>query len=67
MKTKKGKKSNWKILAVALALPLITSCTEVALFTAGAVGGGALGYYLGKEGFSVKIEKQKEKDGNEKR
>ncbi|WP_457600543.1 hypothetical protein [Hydrogenivirga sp.] len=37
---------------------LLSSCT-IALIGAGAVAGGALGYYAGKEGYKVKVEKEK--------
>ncbi len=39
---------------------LITSCVELALVGAGVVAGGAIGYYAGKEGYKVKVEKEKE-------
>ncbi len=38
----------------------ISSCTEVLLFSAGAVAGGVAGYYAGKKGYKVKIEKEEE-------
>ncbi|NPA41867.1 MAG: hypothetical protein GXO18_06280 [Aquificae bacterium] len=37
---------------------LLSSCAELALLTAGAVAGGAAGYYAGKEGYKVKVEKE---------
>lgn len=37
----------------------ISSCAEVALLGAGVVIGGAGGYYAGKEGYKVKVEKEK--------
>ena len=49
------------ILSLILAGSLIlTSCVEVVLVGAGAIAGGAVGYYLGKEGYKVKVEKEKE-------
>ena len=38
---------------------LLTSCVEVVLVGAGAVAGGAVGYYAGKEGYKIKVEKEK--------
>jgi len=50
-----------KILIVFVLLSLmVSSCAEVILFSAGMVAGGAAGYYAGKEGYKVKIEKEKE-------
>lgn len=46
------------ILLLASSL-FITSCVEVALIGAGVVAGGAVGYYAGKEGYKVKVEKEK--------
>lgn len=49
----------------ALALSLLSgciflaSCAEVAIFTAGAVVGGVVGYYAGKEGYKIKVEKER--------
>jgi len=41
---------------------LITSCVEIVLIGAGVAAGGAIGYYAGKEGYKVKVEKEKEKE-----
>ncbi len=43
------------ILFICLISLLLSSCT----FMVGAAAGGAAGYYLGKEGYKVKVEKEK--------
>ncbi len=43
------------VLFISLISLLLSSCT----FVVGAAAGGAAGYYLGKEGYKVKIEKEK--------
>ena len=43
------------ILFISLISLLLSSCT----FMVGAVAGGVAGYYIGKEGYKVKIEKEK--------
>jgi len=48
------------ILLATFAVVFLTSCAEVVLVGAGVVAGGAAGYYAGKEGYKVKIEKEKE-------
>ncbi len=49
------------ILGLFLLSLLISSCAEVILFSAGIVAGGAAGYYAGKEGYRVKIEKEEKR------
>ncbi len=49
------------IISLILASSLfLTSCVELALLGAGAVAGGAAGYYAGKEGYKIKVEKERE-------
>jgi len=45
------------IVSLLLGSLLLTSCTEVLLFSAGLVTGGVVGYYAGKEGYNVRVEK----------
>lgn len=48
-----------KVLILALAGSIfISSCA----FMVGAAAGGAAGYYIGKEGYKVKVEKEKKKE-----
>jgi len=42
-------------LVIVLLSFLLNSCT----FIIGATAGGAIGYYIGKEGYKVKVEKEK--------
>jgi len=42
-------------LVIVLLSFLLNSCT----FIIGAAAGGAIGYYIGKEGYKVKVEKEK--------
>jgi outer membrane lipoprotein-sorting protein len=44
------------ILGLLLASFFLSGCT----FMLGAAAGGAAGYYLGKEGYKVKVEKEKD-------
>jgi outer membrane lipoprotein-sorting protein len=46
--------------ALAFLSLFISSCAEALIFGAGAVAGGVAGYYAGKEGYKVKIEKEEE-------
>lgn len=47
------------IISIALSCALfLSSCVELALLGAGVVAGGAAGYYAGKEGYKVKVEKE---------
>lgn len=46
------------IVLSLLAAVFLTSCAEAVLVGAGVVAGGAAGYYVGKEGYKVKIEKE---------
>ncbi|MDQ7038712.1 MAG: hypothetical protein Q9N26_05890 [Aquificota bacterium] len=49
------------LIGLILSLSVfISSCAEVLLFGAGAVAGGVAGYYAGKKGYKVKIEKEEE-------
>jgi len=48
------------VAGLAVLSFMISSCAEVVLFSAGMVAGGAIGYYAGKEGYKVKIEKERE-------
>ncbi|NPB08598.1 MAG: hypothetical protein GXN96_06685 [Aquificae bacterium] len=43
-----------KILPILLLAAFCSSCA----FMVGAAAGGAAGYYIGKEGYKVKIEKE---------
>ncbi len=50
-----------KKLAIVLLIAgslLISSCVELALLAGGVAVGGAAGYYAGKEGYKVKVEKE---------
>ncbi len=46
------------LLLLILGSLLLSSCAELILVGAGAAVGGAVGYYVGKEGYKVKIEKE---------
>ena len=43
------------ILFISTISLLLSSCA----FVVGATAGGAAGYYLGKEGYKVKVEKER--------
>lgn len=44
------------VLALTVLSLFLNSCT----FMLGAAAGGAAGYYVGKEGYKVKIEKEED-------
>ncbi len=46
------------VLVLTFISVLISSCAEVVIFSAGVIVGGGLGYYAGKEGYSIKVEKE---------
>ncbi len=46
------------IVLFVLSAFFLSSCAEGVLIGAGIVAGGAAGYYAGKEGYKVKIEKE---------
>lgn len=49
------------VVGILLTLSfLISSCAELVLFGVGAAAGGVAGYYAGKKGYKVKIEKEEE-------
>ncbi len=49
------------VVGIVLVLAfLISSCAEAVLIGVGAAAGGAAGYYAGKKGYKVKIEKEEE-------
>ncbi len=52
-----------KIVLILVALSLFTSGCVLLVGGAGAAGG----YYLGKEGYKVKVEKEGRKDENKER
>ena len=47
------------VIALLVSVGFITSCTEVVIVGTAIVGGGVIGYYAGKEGYKVKVEKEK--------
>jgi len=44
------------VLFISLISLFLSSCA----FMVGAAAGGAAGYYIGKEGYKVKVEKEKD-------
>ncbi len=49
-----------KVIGLAvLCVLFLSSCAEVVLVGAGLAVGGAVGYYAGKEGYKIKVEKER--------
>ncbi len=49
------------VVGIILCLSVfISSCAEAVLLGVGAAAGGVAGYYAGKKGYKIKIEKEEE-------